>query len=101
MDVFLSPLAITKLKDLVDYLEMAWGQKVKQRFLQRFEAKIEQLKQHPESCPKSKVYKGIYKCVLSKQTSFFYRINTELKAIEIITIFDNRQDPDTISLTDK
>jgi len=66
MDVFLSPLAITKLKDLVDYLEMAWGQKVKQRFLQRLEAKIEQLKQHPKSCPKSKVYKGIYKCVLSK-----------------------------------
>ncbi|MDI6401105.1 hypothetical protein QLX67_03790 [Balneolaceae bacterium ANBcel3] len=31
---------------------------------------------------------------MSKQTSFFYRFNSE--ELEIITIFDNRRNPDNI-----
>ncbi len=38
--------------------------------------------------------KGLYQCVVTKQSSFYYRIrNSE---IEIITLFDNRQDQSKI-----
>ncbi len=39
---------------------------------------------------------GIYKCVVTKQTTFFYRINFIKEEIEIITLFDTRQDPDSL-----
>ncbi|TVR39825.1 MAG: type II toxin-antitoxin system RelE/ParE family toxin, partial [Cryomorphaceae bacterium] len=35
-----------------------------------------------------------FKCVVTKQTSFYYRIIND--EIEIISISDNRQDPDRI-----
>jgi hypothetical protein len=51
---------------------------------------------HPESCPKSSEFPNLYKCVVTEQTSYFYRIiNND---IEIITVFDNRQDPTSIAL---
>jgi hypothetical protein len=50
---------------------------------------------HPESCPKSSEFPNLYKCVVSEQTSYFYRIN--FSDIEIITVFDNRQDPISIA----
>jgi hypothetical protein len=50
----------------------------------------------PESCPKSKELGGIYKCVVTQQTTFYYRILADKKEIEIITLFDTRQDPDKL-----
>jgi hypothetical protein len=35
-------------------------------------------------------------CVVSKQTTFFYRVNYIRNEIEIITVFDTRQDPDIL-----
>jgi hypothetical protein len=37
---------------------------------------------------------GIYKCVVTKQKTFFYLLNFAKEEIEIITLFDTRQDPD-------
>ena len=51
----------------------------------------------PESCPESKDFKGIFKCVVSKQTTFYYRIVFENDEIEIITVFDSRQNPNNLS----
>jgi hypothetical protein len=38
--------------------------------------------------------KGLYKCVVTKQSSFYYRIRNN--EIEIITLFDNRQNQSKI-----
>lgn len=38
----------------------------------------------------------IYKCVVTKQTTFYYRILNQSEEIEIITIFDTRQDSDKL-----
>ncbi len=96
MEVFLSELAETKLKDLAEYLLSKWGHKVKNDFLSKFTSKIEQIISHPESCPKSKELGGIYKCVVTKQNTFYYRINTHNNEIEIITFFDTRQNPEKL-----
>ncbi|WP_430907693.1 type II toxin-antitoxin system RelE/ParE family toxin [Maribacter sp. 2-571] len=92
MEVFISELAENKLKKLTEYLLKQWGFKVKKDFLTKLTSKIQQIRSLPESCPKSNEFGGIYKCVVTKQTTLFYRVNFERKEIEIITLFDTRQD---------
>lgn len=93
MEVFLSELAEKKLIDLTEYLLSEWGLKAKNEFVSKLTNKIGQVASQPESCPQSKQLKGLYKCVVTKQTTFYYRINKEAKLIEIITVFDTRQNP--------
>lgn len=66
MEVFLSKLAESKLKKLTDYLLEEWNYQVKKEFLIKLTEKIEQIELQPKSCPKSKIFGGIYKCVITK-----------------------------------
>ena len=93
MEVFLSELAETKLLDLTKYIQKTWGGLVRDKFVTEFTNKVSQISELPKSCPESLELKGLYKCVVSKQLTFYYRINYDLSEIEIITIFDSRQDP--------
>ncbi|WP_245577771.1 type II toxin-antitoxin system RelE/ParE family toxin [Gelidibacter mesophilus] len=73
-----------------------WGDEVKETFLNKFKQKIDQISTQPENCPKSEEFGGIYKCVVTKQTTFFDQVNPTLDEIEIITLFDTRQDPNSL-----
>lgn len=96
MKVFLSELAESKLLKLNDYLLEKWNLKVRNDFIKKFSSKITQISQYPESCPQSSKYKGLYKCVVTKQTTFYYRIIKAKNEIEIITVFDTRQNPNNL-----
>ena len=93
-EVFLSPLAEKKLLILLEYLIEELGINSKDKYLKKFKSAVKQISTHPKSCPESTELKGIYKCVVNKQSSFFYRIKNN--EIEIITLFDNRQDQSKI-----
>ena len=93
MKVFLSELAESKLLKLSKYLLEEWNVKTRDKFISKLNDKIKQISIQPDSCPKSSEFKNLYKCVVTKQTTFFYRILTERKEIEIITFFDTRQNP--------
>lgn len=97
MKVFLSELAENKLLRLKDYLLEKWDKKTRDIFFQKLHDKIEQISLQPESCPGSNALKGLYRCVVTKQTTFYYRILKHSKEIEIITVFDTRQDPDRLT----
>lgn len=88
--VFLSPLAERKLLVLLDYLTEEWGIVAKEKFLSKFTSAIKQVSIHPKSCPESHEMNGIFRCVFTPQSSFYYRLKKD--EIEIITLFDNRQD---------
>lgn len=94
MNVYLSPLAEKKALLLIKYLEAEWSIKTKEEFVSKLLDKFSQISSQPESCTESTVFSGLYKCVVTKQTSFFYRIKEN--EIEVITLVDNRQDPKTI-----
>lgn len=96
MKVFLSELAEIKLLKLTEYLIEEWGVKAKNNFIDKLTAKINQISLQPRSCPESTEFKGLFKCVVTKQTTFYYRISKTLQEIEIITIFDTRQHPDKL-----
>jgi plasmid stabilization system protein ParE len=96
MNVFLSELAESKLLKLTEYLTENWNLKTRDKFIPKLTERINQISIQPESCPKSFEFKGLYKCVVTKQTTFYYRILRGKKEIEIITIFDTRQHPDKL-----
>ncbi|MCP4121283.1 MAG: type II toxin-antitoxin system RelE/ParE family toxin [Bacteroidetes bacterium] len=89
--VKLSPLAEQKLDLLLDYLEKEWSVEIRNRFLQKFKEKAGQAASFPKSCPESIAMPGIFKAVIDHQNSFFYRL--ESNGIEIITLTDNRSEP--------
>jgi plasmid stabilization system protein ParE len=95
MKVYLSALAELKLELLIEYLASEWGKSSKVKFLNKLETTIDRISKFPDSNPKSNELGGIYKCVVSKQTSLVYRVKND--DVEIITIFDNRQDPKIIN----
>lgn len=89
MKVFLSPLAEKKLEILLEFLEYRWSLNARNEFLDTFLKSTQQISNHPKSCIESHEFEGLFKCVITKQTSYYYRILND--EIEIITIFDNRQ----------
>ena len=97
MNVFLSKSAEEKLLKLTEYLLENWGSKAKKDFINKLTEKINQIALQPQSCPQSSSFKNLYKCVVTKQTTFYYRIATSQKSIEIITIFDTRQNPNKLT----
>lgn len=96
MKVFLSELAESKLLKLNDYLIENWGVKARDQFFQKFDKKMSQIASQPNSCPQSTEMMGLYKCVVTKQSTCFYRIFPETDEIEIVTVFDTRQHPNTL-----
>jgi plasmid stabilization system protein ParE len=93
MKVFLSELAEFKLLRLSEYLIEKWDLNTRDKFIRKLTDKINQISSQPDSCPKSNKFEGLYKCVVTKQTTLYYRILKQSNEIEIITIFDTRQNP--------
>ena len=91
MNVYLSPLAEFKLDLIYNYLETEWSEKVKRDFQDKLFVSFKRIAQFPKSCPESQSNTGIFRCTLTKHNSYIYRVIQ--KEIEIITVFDNRQDP--------
>ncbi|QTE23230.1 type II toxin-antitoxin system RelE/ParE family toxin [Polaribacter cellanae] len=96
MNIYFSEIAKFRFKKLTDYLLENWNLQVKNDFLKKFDLKISQIKTHPYNCIESFEYKGLYKCVITKQTTLFYRVSEKLQEIEIITIFDTKQNPNKL-----
>ena len=94
MKVYFSPLAEYKLTKLLVYLEEEWGKSSKDTFLKKLENKVSQISSQPKSTPLSEDFNEVHWCVVTPQSSFYYRISKQ--EIEVITITDNRQNPDKI-----
>lgn len=71
MNVFLSELAERKLLKLSEYLLENWNLKTRDEFISKLSEKIKQISIQPDSCSKSSEFKNLYKCVVTKQTSFY------------------------------
>jgi plasmid stabilization system protein ParE len=91
----LSVRASQKLEKLLSFLETEWSVKVKKDFIIKLDDTLEQIQKLPESFPESEKVKGLRKCVVTKQTTLFYKYSDS--TIDIITFFDNRQNPQSLS----
>ena len=93
-EVVFSKTSVKKLLLLLEYLETEWSVNVRNAFELKLENCIEILIKMPESFPKSNSKNDIHKCLVTKQTTIYYRFNS--KKIEISAIFDTRQNPKNI-----
>ncbi len=94
MNIRLSTLAAYKTNLLLDFLEEKWSLKTKEKFIQKFTERLKALESNPEGFPKSEVRPELRKLIITKQTSILYKIAED--SIFIVTLIDNRQDPDSI-----
>jgi plasmid stabilization system protein ParE len=92
--VVLSKRAKTKLENLFLFLETEWSLSVKNEFIKNLDHALQIIQNNPESFAKTAVLKGVHKCVVTRQNTLYYRFTES--SIEIITIFDSRQDPDKL-----
>ncbi|WP_167615439.1 type II toxin-antitoxin system RelE/ParE family toxin [Maribellus sediminis] len=83
--------AIQNLKHILEYLELNWTKREIRKFARLLDKKLNLIESNPFIFAESIHSKGLWKSVITKQTSLFYRI--EHYEIRIITLFDNRQNP--------
>jgi len=93
LEIILSPLAEKKLDLLIEYLEKEWGVNSKVIFLKKLETEFKLLSTHPYRCKKTMTFPNLFNCIVTKQTSAIYKVNDSKSLIEVVTFFDNRQDP--------
>ena len=79
----------------MEYLEFKWSTKVRDKFISKLDKSIYLIQNEPEIFPKSQINKKQFKCVVSKQTTMYYKFNT--KEIMILSLFDTRQNPSKIN----
>ena len=92
--LFWSDEALNNLKGIIDYLENRWTRKEIEKFAQLLDKKLKSIENNPFLFAESDKSNGLRKSVLSRQTTIYYRIvNYE---IQIITLFDNRQNPNIL-----
>ncbi len=90
-----SPLSEKDFALILDYLDKNWGQEVSINFINLTENSIELISINPRQFPFFHRRKKIRKCVLTKHNTLFYRDGKT--NIEILRIYDTRQDPDTLT----
>jgi plasmid stabilization system protein ParE len=86
-----SDRAMREYEKLQAYLLREWGTVVADRVDDEIERTIFRIKNHPEQFPVFIKAKKIRRCVASPQTSIFFKADKD--AIEIVSVFDNRQNP--------
>ena len=89
--IVLSKSASGKLDKLLEYLEEEWSKSVRDKFIKKLDKALDIIKENPDSSPTSEIIKGLHRCVITKQTTLYYKYDR--KRIYVVTIFDTRQDP--------
>lgn len=92
--VVFSKNASEKLENLLVYLESRFSEITKNKFISKLDSVIYLIQKDPEIFLKSESNKNYRKCIVSKQTTIFYRFNT--KEVRILSFFDTRQNPSKI-----
>lgn len=94
--VILSPSAKADIENITQYLDQEWGKNVLTKFLSKVEWIINQIVFNPLQYPVINSKFKIRRCVITKQNTLFYRLVNG--KIEIVRIFDNRQDPNKLKI---
>ena len=79
---------------ILHYLARNWEQEVVSKFIDKIESQILLISREPYLFPLIHKKLAIRKSVVTKQNTLYYRVKNN--SIEIIRLFDSRQDPDKL-----
>lgn len=94
--VIWSPAAETDLEYVIEYLNENWSKRIVTKFINKVEDTITLIAEDPTLFPLVNSKLNIRKCVLTNQNTIFYRSNKS--TVEIVRVFDTRQDPKKLTL---
>ena len=86
------------LNAIFDYLETVWTEREVATFAQILETNIQNISRFPAMFPFYNEEKRVRRCVLSPQTTIYYRIFPTENKVVIITLFDNRRNPKSLKI---
>jgi plasmid stabilization system protein ParE len=89
--IFWTNKASNNFENILEYLEVEWGNQVTKRFIKDVYDFLEVLVEFPEIGSIENKEKGIRGFTLIRQINIFYRITID--KIIILALFDNRQNP--------
>ncbi|HEY4326439.1 MAG TPA: hypothetical protein VGN20_20815 [Mucilaginibacter sp.] len=84
--------ALSTYEERIEYLKYI-GQKKKTNFKKRVNEYLEIFKEKPPVGKNTGKFKNVHICLIIKQVSLIYRVNTAAKEIQLISFIDNRQNP--------
>ena len=90
-NIIWSPAAESDLKSVLSYLDEKWSVLVVNQFINKVDSFVSLIAEEPKLFPTINKKHNVRKCVLTKQNTLFYRENKD--SIDIIRLFDTRQDP--------
>ena len=93
MKVTWTPTAKKTYFAVLDYLEEVWTEKEIQNFIREVNTLLNQISNNPEMFQSSRKKKNIRKGFITKHNSLYYRIKLRKKELELLTFWDNWQDP--------
>ena len=101
MKIIWSPRARITFLNILNYLNKEWGKNSVQNFISEVTDILMNVSINPEMFISAKKNKYIRKGIISKHISLYYRIKPRKNEIELLTFWDNRQDPRKLVLSGK
>lgn len=83
------PLAVETYMEEIDFIFLKWNQKEVDAFVMLVDENLKRLSINPLI---GQIHKSVYKIVISKQTSLFYRIIEKDKKVELVYFWNNKKD---------
>lgn len=83
------PLAVETYMEEIDFIFLKWNQKEVDTFVMLVDENLKRLSINPLI---GQIHKNVYKIVISKQTSLFYKIIEKDKKVELVYFWNNKKD---------
>ena len=85
--------AVETFEQIIENIFINWSQKEVSKFIEQTEQTIELIKNSPYMFVASTKNKQVRKGYVNRLTSMFYQINFKNNEIEILSFWNNRQNP--------
>ena len=98
MEIVWSAQARNTFFKIMDYLQANWTKKEMRQFSNKTEIILKAISQNPRMFASSGKQPTVRRAIIDKNNSLFYRIDENEQNIQLLTFFDNRQNPQKIPL---
>lgn len=95
MKVNWTPSAKKSFEQILDWLYNNWTNKEIENFLDQTDSTIEQIKNNPYLYRASEQNEQVRRGLVNRFISLYYRVRSKEEEIDLLTFWDNRQNPDS------